>query len=363
MTHQVFGDTESIFGYKDLRVNIYSTASTLRTYVNVKYSDKVNADKDGVPPDNIMASLSEYLQPGFITNINDFTARIPKEAAFKPYGEMIHSYKVHKNDTDRTFEIYKTSIEEPGFRDFHERLQPFMMFYIDAASFIDVDDDKWEYYLLFEKYQSNANPMWAIAGYMTVYNYYAYPGMIRPRVSQVLVLPPFQRMGHCATMLQTFYNQCFSNPDIKDITVEDPSENFQRVRDFVDARNCSKLDSFSAKCLREGFSEDMIRDARFKLRINKKQARRIYEILRLKATDQSNKEQVKGYRLDIKKRLNMPFQKNGRDFEKLKRALQPTELSAVMANTTLEQRMEYLQKTYLEITDEYKHVIERLAAS
>jgi hypothetical protein len=48
----------------------------------------------------------------------------------------------------RTFEFYKTSIETPGFRDFHERIQPFLLFYVDAASYIDVDDEKWAYYLL-----------------------------------------------------------------------------------------------------------------------------------------------------------------------------------------------------------------------
>ena len=53
------------------------------------------------------------------------------------------------------------------------------------------------------------------------------------------------------------------------IPVEDPSENFQRVRDFVDARNCMKLSAFQRKHLLEGLSEDMIRDARIKLKLNK----------------------------------------------------------------------------------------------
>ena len=57
------------------------------------------------------------------------------------------------------------------------------------------------------------------------------------------------------------------------------------------------------------------------------------------------------------------FQKNGRDFEKLQRALQPNELAATMNNYTLEQRMDYLHKAYLEIVDEYKRIIERIAAS
>ena len=36
--------------------------------------------------------------------------------------------------------------------------------------------------------------------------------------SQVLVLPPFQKQGHGAQLLQTFYNTCYGNSDILDIT-------------------------------------------------------------------------------------------------------------------------------------------------
>lgn len=46
------------------------------------------------------------------------------------------------------------------------------------------------------------------------------------------------------------------------------------------------------------------------INILQRQARRVYEILRLKATDMSDKEQYKSYRLDMKKRLNAPFQVN-----------------------------------------------------
>ena len=39
-----------------------------------------------------------------------------------------------------------------------------------------------------------------------------------------------------------------------------------------------------------------------------RQTRRIYEILRLKCTSAADKAGYKGYRLDIKRRLNLPFQ-------------------------------------------------------
>ena len=60
--------------------------------------------------------------------------------------------------------------------------------------------------------------MYAFAGYMTVYNYYAYPDKIRPRISQVLIIPPFQRQGHGAELLQAFYNDSHAQAKVLDIT-------------------------------------------------------------------------------------------------------------------------------------------------
>lgn len=51
--------------------------------------------------------------------------------------------------------------------------------------------------------------------------------------------------------------------------VEDPSDNFARLRDFVDAKNCLTLDSFSKAKLKAGFSETMVEEARKKLKLNK----------------------------------------------------------------------------------------------
>ena len=54
------------------------------------------------------------------------------------------------------------------------------------------------------------------------------------------------------------------------------------------------------------------------------------------------------------------FQKNGRDFEKLQKALKPDELSATLSCMSLEQRHQYLEKAYQEHLEMYEHVIERL---
>ncbi|KAK6183635.1 hypothetical protein SNE40_011071 [Patella caerulea] len=362
MTHQIFGEQESIFGYKDLEVKMYYTAAKLTTYLSMSYIDKVTPKRfDGLVPDDIIPKLAQEIPPGYYTNIDDFLATLPKEQNFRPFGELLHSYKIKKEGGSRTFEIYKTDIEAPGFREYHSRLQTFLLFFIDAASYIDVDDDRWNYYLLFEKYKSDGNTMYAIAGYMTVYNYYAYPNKTRPRISQVLILPPFQRQGHGAQILQTFYNTCYDRDDVMDITVEDPSENFQRLRDYVDVKNAEKLDHFQPEKLKSCFSDEMLLEARQKLKLSRRQARRVYEILRLKSTEGNNSQQFRDFRLDVKRRLNAPFTKNRRDFQKLKKALNPQEIDETLT-VSEEKRMEYLERSFEEHIDMYRQVLDRIAA-
>ena len=53
------------------------------------------------------------------------------------------------------------------------------------------------------------------------------------------------------------------------IVVEDPSDSFIQLRDYVDAVACRKLAAFSPDKLKQGFSEDMVKQAREQRKINK----------------------------------------------------------------------------------------------
>ena len=99
--------------------------------------------------------------------------------------------------------------------------------------------------------------------------------------------------------------------------MEDPSEEFVRLRDFVDTRNCLEMvEAFrDADKVKAGFSEAMIKESNEKLKLCKRQVRRIYEIVRLHWTkkttalsDSPNSKEYKNYRVAVKKILNIPFQ-------------------------------------------------------
>nr|CAG4647919.1 EOG090X06NC [Moina brachiata]SVE93024.1 EOG090X06NC [Moina brachiata] len=365
MSHQVFGENESIFGYQDLQVNLFYSAGRLTTYLSMKFKRQVDPKQsDGATADDVISAISPKLQPGYLTNLNDFVSALSKEDSFKPPGELLHTYKLKQgSSSERLFELYSCTIEEPGFRSYHERIQTFLLWYVDAASFIDVDDDRWRYFLVFEKYPHDGGHRYAFAGYATVYLYFAYPNKTRPRISQFLVLPPFQRVGLGAELLNVVYRSYLKDPNILDITVEDPSEDFVRLRDFVDSKNCQRLESFQREKLLQGFSVEMADEAQSKLKINKRQARRVYEILRFKATKLADPEEYRAFRLDVKRRLNIPYQKEASDYKKLQRALNPEELRSTLNISSREQRVENLEKQYQTLESDYRRTLERLAAS
>uniref|UniRef100_A0A2A4K126 Histone acetyltransferase type B catalytic subunit n=1 Tax=Heliothis virescens TaxID=7102 RepID=A0A2A4K126_HELVI len=364
MCHQVFGENENIFGYTDLHIRLYYSAGSLQTYLGIEYTEKIEPNKsEGMKADDVEGALTKVLAPGYVTNLDHFVSILKKDESFTPHGQLLHAFSVDPFDggDKRSFEVYYSETSTPGFLNFHERLQTFLLWYVDAASFIDVDDDQWTFFTVFEKFQSSEGSVrYATAAYATVYRYYAYPRHSRPRISQVLTLPPFRKLGICAQLLQAIYSHYIIQPEVVDITVEDPSQDFQRIRDYVDAKNCSSLPAFQPAKLLQGFSEEMANQASNKFKINKKQARRVYEVLRLKSTNTSDKTAYLNYRLDVKNRLNAPFQKKKLEMKKLQKVLKPEEYAATVSATGLSETHGRLANQYLALEQEYRRVIHRM---
>ena len=60
---------------------------------------------------------------------------------------------------------------------------------------------------------------------------------LTPRArSTLLLLPQFRRKGHGARLVQCVYNHYIPRAEVLEVTVEDPSDAFARLRDFVDVR-------------------------------------------------------------------------------------------------------------------------------
>ena len=315
-THQIFGDEESIFGYKNLKVNYFLTPGLLDAYIGLSYKEKITPKRfDGIEPDDVYGAFEEFgCSPGYTKDLKVFSEKLSQDAQFRPFGTKIWEYTKPKVN-NYIYEIYKidsssSDHQSENFINYLLRVQTMLAYYIETFSFLDYEDTQWTHFLLYEKRKidSTNEYRYVTIGYLSVYNYYAFPDKKRSRISQILIFPNYQHMGHGAELVEAIYRDACQNENIADVTAEDPSPEFIKLRDFVTTKMCLQLDSFKDKAgLKKNFSTQMAQEAFKKFKLPKLQSRRCYEILRLAATNQTQQDEWREYRLDIKKRFYMPF--------------------------------------------------------
>lgn len=117
------------------------------------------------------------------------------------------------------------------------------------------------------------------------------------------------------------------------------------MRNYVDAKLCLTLPEFAPDKLKAGFSQEMAEAAKNAYKINQKQCRIVYEILRLNALNINDADEYKTYRLCVKKRLNVPHHKQKEDLKKMeKRGVDVTAASVSVPST--EERIDKLKEEY-----------------
>lgn len=361
MCHQIFGDKELVYGYKGLRIKIFYSAGWLNIYCGIEYTHKL----DDVVPADILNKISSKYELPIIENSEVFQQQLEEENKFKPFGTLLTTYNCplgESSDEYSTYEIYFCTNDIPGFRIHQQRQQTFLLWFIDAASFVDIDDSAWKFFLVYEKYKRSDNNMgYAFVGLSTVYEYYGYPNLIRPRISQVLVLPPFQSKGIGTKLIRSIYNYYSSKNNILDFTVEDPTEDFQRLRDFVDCSRVLTSSSFTSDKISQERRNELVNEMHNVFKLNKKQARRIYEILRLKSINEHNEEEFRNFRIEIKQRLNQPYLKQAKMLRKCSAAMSEEAIQEQFISD--EERKEKLETAFSELVEQYKSVINRLHSS
>ncbi|KAK4510365.1 Up in starvation [Mucor velutinosus] len=344
-TYSIFGDHETAFGYKDLSLQLKYASGSLRPFVSMEYSAKYqpassSSSVEQVQADNVLTTLEEYLPQGYLTSHNEFIDVVRNDyTTFKPLGEKIREYTREKDDGSvETFEIFKNSFSNAKFREYHSRMQLFVLFFIEGSSYIEDDDEKWEIYTSFKREKINETQVaYHFVGYSTTYPFYCWPENTRMRISQFLVLPPYKKQGHGSKLYQTIYELFKSRDDICEITVEDPNEEFSDMRDKNDIRYLLEHGAF--KGLKAPVSQDKIQELCDTYKLTNRQTQRCIEMYLLSNVNKLNAEEYKAYRLQVKQRL-YSF-----NFDVL-REMEESE------------RKEKLQQTYLGVEEDYYRLLE-----
>jgi histone acetyltransferase 1 len=337
-TYPIYGEAETIYGYQGLVLNLDVASGSLVPKFEVKYRAKNEATTAKL--DDVEGIIKPFLPADFISAAasssasQDFAAALEKSSSFRPLGDKVHSYtrrKVNKgkgkssgaasaaasmlaeDDPDaRVFEIYRATWDTPGFRDYHRRMQLFVLLFIEGASYIQEDETNWEFFTLYEKVRgasgADDDATWHFMGYTSLYKFWCWPDSSRVRLSQFVVLPPYQKQGHGGALYTTVYDQIRKRSSVSELTVEDPSEDFDRLRDGNDLRRLLAPGGFVETAKKQGklhapLDAEWIEAQRLEHKLAPRQWARVLEMVQLMNLDTGDAEQIRQYRLQVKARI------------------------------------------------------------
>lgn len=348
-TYTFFGESEAIYGFKDLKINIFFSAMTLRPYICIEYSEKeraVTPVKAVIEP--LLESMFEGVQMPLAQEGKLWTSSLEQfhqwveedqKRGFKPLGDKVYEY-TRPDAVSSTFEIYECTFETPGFEEFHRRIQVFLLWYIEGASFIE-PDHRWKIYFIWER---KADGEFGIIGYWTTYAFYLFPDKVRMRISQALVFPPYQGKGHGGIMYRYLYDMFMTDDRVVDMTVEDPSESFSDLRYKNDLRVLVKNKVLADSIKDDAFippTAEQITEVRLRYKLDKYHIIPLLETYFLKLIKRNHPEMYKSYRIWVKKRI---FRKN-------------EEALATMPEEMVKQK---LDETFCNVEEDYRRVLNLL---
>ncbi|KAI7968501.1 hypothetical protein EIK77_006520 [Talaromyces pinophilus] len=264
-TYPIFGDDEQIFGYKGLIIRLRFATHDLRTHVHISYDEKFKAVGDAAAVD-LNKTLREWVAESAFTKLSDYENSVqndPKAKDFKPPGKLVHSYK----SKNRNYEIWAGSLADNDVRSLLGRAQVFIPFFIEGGTPLVLDDpewtlERWTVYFVYEKITPSTptESGYSFVGYSTVYRWWFFPEQhgdkvvkndtfpypeelrfsqlpSRSRIAQFLILPPHQGSGHGSQLYNVIHKACIADKTVVELTVEDPNESFDVLRDSADYHN------------------------------------------------------------------------------------------------------------------------------
>lgn len=250
-THQVFREDETIFGYRELRIDIFQSAHLFKTYVKVRFAEKVKSTLN--PADDVIEALRAHFGEEMITDEKTFleTLEADKDARVPAGGgEVVAvSEAADAGNEKKAVDVIRAfRLSDAAVYPWHARFEPLILFFIDGASAVDSEDDNWTLLCATRHvYETDAERDaivsgasdgthgWSTAAFATIYEFFQYPDKKRARLSQIVVAPPFQRQGLGSALLSAT-RALASKRGFVDVTVEDPTPQLRRLRDVSDVR-------------------------------------------------------------------------------------------------------------------------------
>ncbi|KAF2751348.1 acyl-CoA N-acyltransferase [Sporormia fimetaria CBS 119925] len=311
-TYQLFGENETILGYRDPNIRLDFIGGDMRPRVQIQYEEKVDLStipKFSEQQVDLDEAFREHLpEAAFSTTENGKPS--PDMSTWKPPGTMIKDFKAN----GKSYEVWSASLADAAALQLWQNVQILVLFYVDGASPLELDEDwtykRWTLHLLYEVTPSDgsASSSYILNGLATSHRYWLPPTTnvmrwarslpspptstngasspqrlpkleradnddsrifketvelleqpCRERVSQFLIFPPYQGESLGTRMYQTLFDHYWKQPNVYEIPVEDPNEDFDVMRDYADVQYLRTVPEFSQLSIASTLAPEKLR--------------------------------------------------------------------------------------------------------
>lgn len=312
-----FGEDGKIYGYKNLKINVWISAKSFHGYADISFDETSDGGKG-------ITDLKPVLQNIFGENLvekEEFLHTFSKECEYIRTAVTNGSAVKLDGSYESDPEVEIVRVELQGAAAFlYSRLVPLVLLLVEGSTPIDIGEHGWEMLLVVKKTTQEVVSKFELLGFAAVHNFYHYPESTRLRISQILVLPPYQGEGHGLRLLEAI-NYIAQSENIYDVTIEDPSDYLQYVRSSIDCLRLLTFDpikpalsaivsslketnlSKRTHSLRMVPPAELMETVRQKLKINKKQFLRCWEILIFLSLDSQDHKSMDNFRACIYDRI------------------------------------------------------------
>lgn len=214
------------------------------------------------------------------SNVSDFESSARTfPANWQPPGTLHDNFQA----ADGSYEIRKGHLADPAVRQLINRIEILVPLFIEGGSYIGRvpdseepwkgpdDATRWTVFLLYKKQAgagATGSTSYTFMGYSTVYRFFPFQAPTPPaspaadwelpkggfdldelpcrsRLSQFIILPPFQGRGVGARLYNSIFKHYLHSPQTLELTVEDPNEAFDDMRDLADLTYLRTVPEFS----------------------------------------------------------------------------------------------------------------------
>lgn len=218
-----------IRGYREPKIVIEYDPLTLIAHVEFTFAERVS---DEAP--DALELLKNFMPEGTVYNNRDQWTKQCASEKPKVLELLGSASNVFSSRSDLKVSLLKFGGDASAYL---HRVFAFSWFYIEGAQPPDETDKTWDVFVVTDGETSE------FRGYSSVYSFLYYSSaaefesegattkLLRKRIGHFLVLPAFQKSGVGKTLYLSLLKTFVSEPQTKEIEVEEPSAEFDVLRD------------------------------------------------------------------------------------------------------------------------------------